>query len=445
MAKKQVYGVFRVQKIKISNGGGLAKRLQHSLREHIAENVDKTRIKLDEKHGAQTYFQAVEKIRQLWEKADTKRSDSVGVLESLVTTTGKLPKGEEQDFIDKSVERLQKMYGENLIGYYVHRDEKETHIHAFSVPLETKQVEKKHLSADEIQKLKNRLDQEKIEFQEVPKKPGKEAEPKEWEQYKKAKKNYDKFKTQIKPILKELGFSKQETTLSCQSICGSSLALSQQQDLWHEEVFRKFGLERGNKRDRQTKDKYKNPTKVKKWAEQVEQKENVLEERIDHEAEEMVKRFKTLKKELLTGNNIESFKLDPPERGEKAQAYFKRITPDIQALFESSKIFESEYWKQQRKHEQEIQDVRDEMLQNERDKVFTLETEKGSLKRQYDALQTKFVETSSKLKNWRETTPEELREIAQQIENSKTNNYQEMIEKQNKKRQRQQGNEIEMG
>ena len=85
------------------------------------------------------------------------------------------------------------------------------------------------------------------------------------------------------------------------------------------------------------------------------------------------------------------------------------------------------------------------MLQNERDKVFTLETEKGSLKRQYDALQTKFVETSSKLKNWRETTPEELREIAQQIENSKTNNYQEMIEKQNKKRQRQQGNEIEMG
>ena len=261
----------------------------------------------------------------------------------------------------------------------------------------------------------------------------------------KGKKNYDKFKTQIKPILKELGFSKQETTLSCQSICGSSLALSQQQDLWHEEVFRKFGLERGNKRDRQTKDKYKNPTKVKKWAEQVEQKENVLEERIDHEAEEMVKRFKTLKKELLTGNNIESFKLDPPERGEKAQAYFKRITPDIQALFESSKIFESEYWKQQRKHEQEIQDVRDEMLQNERDKVFTLETEKGSLKRQYDALQTKFVETSSKLKNWRETTPEELREIAQQIENSKTNNYQEMIEKQNKKRQRQQGNEIEMG
>lgn len=447
--KEKVYGVFRVQKIKCSNGGGLAKRLKHSTREFVADNIDKTRLKLDEKIGAQTYYEAVEKIRKLWDKADTKRSDSVGVLETLITTTGKLPKGQEADFIFKSVEQLKKMYGENLVGYYVHRDEKETHIHAFSVPLETKEVEKKHLSADELQKLKDKLSENKIAFQEVPKKPGKEADSREWEKYKKQKKDYEKFKKQIKPFMQELGFTKTETTLSCQSICGSAYVLSQQQDLWHKEVFSHFGLERGNKKEKQTPEKYKNPTKVKKWAEKLEAKEQELEEREKNIASEMLEKYKQTKKNFLKGSNIESFELPAPEKNEKAKDYILRIQPDIDSLFDSSKIFEQEYWKLYRRHPKEIEAAR----QEERDKaqktatqlennINTQKQEKIALQRKYDALESKFNDTSRKLINWREnSSPDDLRQIAEKIENAHCQNFKQFADK----KQRQQENEQEIG
>lgn len=441
--QKQVFGVFRIQKIKCSNGGGLAKRLKHSTREFIADNVDKTRLNLDEREGANTYAEAIEKIRSLWKKADTRRSDSVGVLESIVTTTGKLPKGEEKDFLDKAKKQLKEMFGEdNIIGLYVHRDEKETHIHCFSVPLETKKVEKKHLSAGEILLLKSRLAEEKIEYQEVPKKPKKDAEQKEWEQYKKQKKDYEKYKAKIKPILESFGLSKTETTLSCQKICGSAYALSQQQDIWYEKVFKDFGLERGSKKERNTPEKYRNPTNLKKWAEKLEQDQKEFDEKVENEADEVLESYRQKRTGFLRGtkseNRINGYSLPAPKFNEKAKDYKKRIQPDIDALQDASKIFEEEYWTLRRKTDTEIQNAKNNAYSENQTQQETFERELSDernktsiLQSQYNALEAKFQKTSTKLRNLREnTTPEQFRQIADRLEKSHCKNLKQYDDRQ---------------
>ena len=68
-----VYGVFRVQKIKCSNGGGLAARLKHSTREIIAENIDENRSVYNSVEGANSYAKAKK------ESKDTDKARHYGV------------------------------------------------------------------------------------------------------------------------------------------------------------------------------------------------------------------------------------------------------------------------------------------------------------------------------------------------------------------------------
>lgn len=273
-----VYGVFRLKKYKISSGGGIAKSLAHSFRVNVSRNVDTSRMAKNEYHLAKNPEEVHAKIKELWEKADGVRSDSVGLLEAVVTTTGRLPQGSEQEFIRLSVQRLKKMFGDGLVSYAIHRDEKETHIHAFAVPLEKKSVEKRHLSRQEKAKLKELCDDFGIAFQDAPKKPKKDAAAEEWEKYKADKKSYEKFKAELKKtkIMSVLDFSTEKNLLSCQKFCGGREVLRKQQDLWHEEVFSKFGLERGQRKKPGELDKYRNPTSIEKWAETLEQKEAEL-------------------------------------------------------------------------------------------------------------------------------------------------------------------------
>lgn len=354
--EKKIYGVFRVQKIKVSNGGGLKKRLQHSTREIIKDNIDTTRLCQNEYFGAQNYAEAKEKIIELWQKADNRRSDNVGVLETIITTTGKLPQGEEKDFIEKSVNRLKKMYGENLVAYMIHRDEKETHIHAFSVPLETKITEKKHLSAEELSQVKILCEKRGIKFLNVPKKPKKDADPQKWQEYKKNKKAYDKFKKEVKPILEELGFSKTQTALSCQSVCGSAYALSTQQDLWFEEVFQHFGLERGEKKKRNEKEKYIGPTSLKQWQNNLEVKEKDLDakEQIffsregkiqtkEEELKEYAAKLKELEKqykdmEEKLEKTLQDRKEILDEREKILNEYKEKVNKEINLIAEAEKV-----------------------------------------------------------------------------------------------------------
>lgn len=267
----KVNGIMRCQKIKCSEGGKLSGRIAHNLRENLPDNVDEDRIELNEVYGAKTREQIFARVREQWDKATTRRSDNVGVLELVITTNGELPEGNEKDFIADTEKQLAELYGaENLINYVVHKDEKEVHIHAFVVPLETKKVEKTRLTKNEEEILKAELEKNGIEFQSVPKKPKKNAEPEIWEKYKKLKKDYEIYKQQIKPILENLGFSKSETILNAQKICADKLTMSHWQDVFYENVFKKYGLARGEKfYEKNEKQKKYSPPSLKKWNESL--------------------------------------------------------------------------------------------------------------------------------------------------------------------------------
>lgn len=270
------YGIVRIQKIKVSDGGGLSKRIDHALRLHVSDNVDKKRVKLNEYHGAKTRKEIFQKIRERQALATTRRKDGVGVLEVVATTTGPRESGTEEEFLEAIEKQLKELYGpENLVGWYVHRDEKEVHVHSFVVPLETKKVEKTRLTNEEEEELQKKLEEKKIKWQAVPKKPGKDADEAAWKKYKADKKAYEKYKADIKPVLEELGFSKTETLLTCQKYCDGKAAMSALQDLWHENVFKQFGLERGEKNSGK---KY-SPTKLHKWQEQLNEKDADLKQR----------------------------------------------------------------------------------------------------------------------------------------------------------------------
>ena len=284
----------RCQKIKCSEGGKLSGRIAHNLRENLPDNVDEDRIELNEVYGAKTREQIFARVREQWDKATTRRSDNVGVLEFIITTNGELPEGNEKDFIADTEKQLAELYGaENLINYVVHRDEKEIHIHAFVVPLETKKVEKTRLTKAEEEILKAELEKNGIEFMTVPKKPGKNEEPELWEKYKKLKKDYEIYKQQIKPILENLGFSKSETILNAQKICADKLTMSHWQDVFYENVFKKYGLARGEKfYEKNEKQKKYSPPSLKKWNDSLIQQTKELE--LDQEKfYEKVEQFST--------------------------------------------------------------------------------------------------------------------------------------------------------
>ena len=269
-------GVTRIHKIKVSAGGEVTRRYEHAFRERISANVDTERVELDEYDGPENRAAFFRAIRARQSLATSRRSDNVGLLEVMVTTTDGLPQGDEKDWVKDSVDVIKSMYGEeNFIGYAVHHDEKETHIHAFVVPLQTKKIEKTRLTLEEEERLQKLCEEKKIDFLRPPKKPKGCTDQTVWDAYKADVKAYDEFKKQIKPLLVEIGAIKTETVLDAQKFCADRQTMSRFQDAWWELVSKKYGLERGEKGSQKTY----SPTNLHKWHESLKEQEKDLSER----------------------------------------------------------------------------------------------------------------------------------------------------------------------
>ena len=118
-------GVTRIHKIKVSAGGEVTRRYEHAFRKRISANVDTERVELDECYGPESRVEFFRQLRARQRLATSRRSDNVGLLEVMVTTTDGLPQGDEKDWVKDSVDVIKSMYGEeNFICYAVHHDEK---------------------------------------------------------------------------------------------------------------------------------------------------------------------------------------------------------------------------------------------------------------------------------------------------------------------------------
>lgn len=136
------YGIFRIAKIKASDGGELMGRLKHSARMFEGYENENTKENLYSKKSA---YQAFQKYKILTDGCK-KRTDSVGSFEVVFTSTKRndWKKSDYDKYLNDCIKFAKDSFGaENCFYIAKHFDEKVPHIHMFFTPLERKQIKKK--------------------------------------------------------------------------------------------------------------------------------------------------------------------------------------------------------------------------------------------------------------------------------------------------------------
>ncbi|MCQ2386174.1 MAG: plasmid recombination protein, partial [Clostridia bacterium] len=123
------YGILRVQKIKKSSWGEIRGRLMHATREF----QDGSRT------GPET-AKALANLRAMLGEVTSERSDAVGSLEIVITSTADVLSLEDQKkFLADGLKWVADEFKEkNIFGTYLHDDEKVLHLHVFVCPREWK-------------------------------------------------------------------------------------------------------------------------------------------------------------------------------------------------------------------------------------------------------------------------------------------------------------------
>lgn len=238
-----MYGILRVEKIKLADGGGLRGRALHNFREFESskETFEPELTAKNEYFGARSYEELKAAAAARWAALTGKpRSDAVGMLEVMVTTTaGALTKRQEKDFFESIRKEVASWYGEeNVLAMAIHRDETTPHCHIFLTPIETKTVQKTHMSS-----------KDKAVF----------AKKKAGEQLSEAE----------QAVYNEI--YREKTVLSSRKVMGNRADLSALQTEFHEHVFSRFGLERGEIGGDEPKKNVRSSLRVK--AQQLDERE----------------------------------------------------------------------------------------------------------------------------------------------------------------------------
>ena len=141
MEEQKKYGIFRIEKIKLCDGGEAMGRLKHAFREFKNDSFDP---ELTEKNLSFQYSSAKEVMKAYKERVQSITTEkykppknAVGLYECIVTSTaGAIPKEREQEFFEKTYEQLCKIFGEeNVLAGTAHQDETTVHTHWFITPI----------------------------------------------------------------------------------------------------------------------------------------------------------------------------------------------------------------------------------------------------------------------------------------------------------------------
>ena len=140
MANKK-YGIFRIEKIKLCDGGEAMGRLKHAFREFKNSSFDPSltinnyAFKYDSAKEVMNAYK--ERIQSITTEKYKPPKNAVGLYECIVTSTaGAIPKEREQEFLEKTYKQLCRTFGEeNVLAGVVHLDETTFHLHAFITPI----------------------------------------------------------------------------------------------------------------------------------------------------------------------------------------------------------------------------------------------------------------------------------------------------------------------
>lgn len=143
MEEKKLYGIFRIEKVKLCDGGEIMGRLKHAFREFINDSFDPELTK----HNITFFFQTAKEVMKAYKdriKSITTEKykppkNAVGIYECIFTSTaGAIPKEREQEFFERTYKQLCQTFGkDNVLAGAVHRDETTVHTHWFVTPIFT--------------------------------------------------------------------------------------------------------------------------------------------------------------------------------------------------------------------------------------------------------------------------------------------------------------------
>ena len=278
------YGIVRVEKIKLADGGGLRGRAMHDFRQFKSGQNEKTYM--NQYTGCTSYAELRKKAEAMWATLDGKpRSDAVGLLEVMVTTTaGGIPDGKEADFFADVRREVEGWYGPNsVLSMAIHRDETTPHCHLFVMPISRKEVKKNRLNKEEKARI--------------------EAG--------------GKWPSQVK------------TRLDTKKLLDGRESLSALQTAFHSHVFKKYGLERGEIHVEEEKKKHNVRSSLKLKEEALAKKELELtkkEEQVDRERQD-------IKVEVAKQVTVENTRLQQQwkEQTDRTNAYYHKKYDDASA------------------------------------------------------------------------------------------------------------------
>ncbi len=140
MADKK-YGIFRIEKIKLCDGGEAIGRLKHAFREFKNDSFDPELTKdnlVFQYSSAKDVMKAYKKrIQSITTGKYKPPKNAVGLYECIITSTaGAIPKAREQEFFEKTYKQLCRTFGEeNVLAGAAHKDETTVHTHWFITPI----------------------------------------------------------------------------------------------------------------------------------------------------------------------------------------------------------------------------------------------------------------------------------------------------------------------
>lgn len=305
MAGGKKYGILRVEKIKLADGGGLRRRATHDFRQNanVSKMFEPKMTRTNEYLISSTYEEMIEKARERWSTLDRQpRSDAVGMLEVMITTTAEaLSPMSEKDFFSDCLKEVSSWYGkENVVGMTIHRDETTPHCHVFITPISQKLIKPTRHKAGEI------------------------------------------------PV------PTCENRLDCKKIISDKKSLVRLQNDFHKDVFSKYGLARG---DHEPDKKRNVRSDLRKRSERLDKREKALdkyEKELNQYEKDMVKMFER------TTRYLDDFKY-PSIRKKKIfesqnHYYNKEIMPKLVAYANKVQTLETDVLHAEQRGEQKAKD-----------------------------------------------------------------------------------------
>ena len=141
MENKKKYGIFRIEKVKLCDGGEIMGRLKHAFREFENDSFDPELTKTNDAFllgSAKEVMNAYKaRIQEITTEQYKPPKNAVGIFECIFTSTaGAISKEREQEFFYRTYNQLCITFGkDNILAGTVHRDETTVHTHWFVMPV----------------------------------------------------------------------------------------------------------------------------------------------------------------------------------------------------------------------------------------------------------------------------------------------------------------------